>query len=329
MGLQQCASPTSPITKAADIPDDTPGGPQVPTPPPRQLFFPRESTSSVQVEMMFSPLGRDATSADDCRGLAYGSAFFYRLDSRLFLVTARHNLTGRHWQTNDWLGSRPVSPTHLRIAWLTKPPTPAGWQVSVSEAEPGAPRSGSTQILMAEYLLPLIDEELQPTWLEHPQLGGDMDVGVLELNSVPDDVLVIPWENATQNSGDVGWQLLAPGQDVFILGYPFSLSTGPRFPLWMRGTIASHPGLAWEIDDKSLPLLLVDARTRKGQSGAAVIRHRPDRTLIVMPDGSLQRTIGPLSEILGVYSGRTNDESDLGFVWALEHVDVICRQGVP
>jgi hypothetical protein len=184
------------------------------------------------------------------------------------------------------------------------------------------------QIPMMEFLIPLVDEELQPVWSEHPEHGPDMDVGVVELRNIPDEVLIVPWENTSETSADAGWLLLAPGQDVFILGYPYSLSTGPRLPLWMRGTIATHPGMSYETDEKQLPLFLVDARTRNGQSGSAVMRHRPDRTLIVMPDGSLQRTTGPQSELLGVYSGRTNDESDLGFVWAMEHVDVICRDGV-
>ena len=39
-------------------------------------------------------------------------------------------------------------------------------------------------------------------------------------------------------------------------------------------------------------------------------------------------TLGPQSEILGVYSGRTSDESDLGYVWLMDAVDHICDDGV-
>jgi hypothetical protein len=87
--------------------------------------------------------------------------------------------------------------------------------------------------------------------------------------------------------------------------------------------------MGYERDNKSYPMFLIDARTRKGQSGSAVMRHRPDRTVNVGADGNLQRNFGAQSQLLGLYSGRTSDESDLGFVWALEHVDVICRSGVP
>jgi hypothetical protein len=71
------------------------------------------SASAQHIEMVWSPLGAEATNAKDCRGLADGSAFVYQMDGQLFLVTARHNLTGKHWQTNEYIGSRPVSPTHL------------------------------------------------------------------------------------------------------------------------------------------------------------------------------------------------------------------------
>jgi hypothetical protein len=39
-------------------------------------------------------------------------------------------------------------------------------------------------------------------------------------------------------------------------------------------------------------------------------------------------TIGPDLDLVGVYSGRTRDDSDLGFVWRMDEVDEICRNGV-
>jgi hypothetical protein len=39
-------------------------------------------------------------------------------------------------------------------------------------------------------------------------------------------------------------------------------------------------------------------------------------------------TIAPDSDVVGVYSGRTSGESDLGFVWGMDEVDEICRNGV-
>jgi hypothetical protein len=182
-------------------------------------------------------------------------------------------------------------------------------------------------MLLADILIPLIGEDWKPVWLEHPTLGPDMDVAVVQLDALPDQLVVQPWETSNRPPAESGWPLLTAGQDVFILGYPYTLSTGP-FPLWVRGTIASDPGFGYQIDDKSLPLFLVDARTRKGQSGSAVMRHRPAQTIFLMPDGTPKRTLGDQAELLGVYSGRTSDDSDLGFVWVMEYVDEICRDGV-
>ena len=58
------------------------------------------------------------------------------------------------------------------------------------------------------------------------------------------------------------------------------------------------------------------------------MRYRPPGTYLTANNGSLRRTVFPDSDILGVYSGRTSDESDLGFVWAMDEVDEICRNGV-
>lgn len=295
----------------------------------QQLTFPRESASSLLIELTFNPGGYKFESVDELRSQAHGSAFVYSLDDRLFLVTARHNLTGRHPTTGEPLGAWHASPTHIRSYWLSKPPTDDGWPLTVEDAEPGQPLKGSGQILMQGLAIPLISEDLKPTWYEHPQFGGEVDVAVIRLPTLSDDLYVVPWDAAAQQAPDDDtWVPLAPGQDVMVLGYPYKLASGPLFPLWTRGSIASHPQMGYEIDGKAMPVFLIDARTRKGQSGSAVIRHRSDRTVVVTPDGTIHRTMGPSSQLLGVYSGRTSDESDLGFVWMLEHVDVICRDGV-
>jgi hypothetical protein len=83
-----------------------------------------------------------------------------------------------------------------------------------------------------------------------------------------------------------------------------------------------------EIDGQPRPLMIVDARTREGSSGSAVMRHRSDGTLVAGTDGSLKIMRGTNSEIIGVYSGRTHSDSDLGYVWRIDEVDPICTDGV-
>jgi len=60
---------------------------------------------------------------------------------------------------------------------------------------------------------------------------------------------------------------VGPRDGLSIVGFPFGLTAGGYFGVWVQGTVASEPG----IDLNGLPLLLIDSRTRLGQSGWPVI----------------------------------------------------------
>lgn len=185
-------------------------------------------------------------------------------------------------------------------------------------------------MLLPIYDIPLLAEDWKPVWRQHPTHGADVDVAVIPFKDSRGDALISPWEppQSKPDPRSIQWPYLTAGQDVFIIGHPLGLVSGPLLPLWMRGTIASEPALGHYVDGKGLPLMLVDARTRKGSSGSAVIRHVPGGTLTKCVDGTTGITIGSHSELLGVYSGRTHTDSDLGYVWRIDEVDTICRAGV-
>lgn len=286
-----------------------------------------ESFRSVLIEMVYCPEGHATTmeTGQDCRTMAFGSAFIYRLDGKDRLITARHNVTGRHWQTNAFMGGYNTEPTHLRVMFFADPPEK--WSVSRTEDNP---RVGNIQIRLRQYLVPLIGSDWQPLWKQHPTLGADVDVAEVPFDP-PEDVVTLSWERPTPRTGpeQAPWPAqLFPGEDVFIVGYPYRLTSGPTFPLWIRGVVASNPLFGYHDGKKPYPLWLIDARTRKGQSGAPVMRHRAPGTIAFRNDGKPGKVEFPDSELLGVYSGRTSDESDLGFVWAMDQVDEICRGGV-
>jgi Trypsin-like peptidase domain len=285
------------------------------------------SFRSVRIEMVFCPDGpdTDATTAVGCNGMADASAFIYRLDDKHHLVTARHNVTGRHWQTNDFLSDRfTVEPTHLRVLFFAN--SPEQWTVSPLA---GNPRAANLQVLFRQHLVPLIGEDWRPIWTQHPQLGGDMDVAVVPFNP-PADTMIRSWGPTPPRTGpeEAPWPQLSPGQDVFIIGYPYKLIVGPLLPLWIRGTVASDPPFGYQAAGKTYPLFLIDARTRPGNSGAPVMRYRPPGTYVMRTNKTPGVTIGSDSDLVGVYSGRTRDESDLGFVWVMDEVDEICRNSV-
>ncbi|MGB3332454.1 MAG: trypsin-like peptidase domain-containing protein [Mycobacterium sp.] len=287
-----------------------------------------EHARSMRLEMVYSPDGpdTDALSEEKLRGLAYGSAFLYKTAERTYLVTARHNLTGRHPDTNDWLGEYSLSPTHLRVTILAKP-SGQGWRLTPSDV---GDHVAAVEMRAKAFLIPLIGEDWAPIWLEHPLHGAAMDVAALPFELADDELLIESWSSPSTatNPTAVKWPDLAPGQDLFVVGYPFSLASGPLFPLWIRGTIASEPRFGYAVNDQILPLMLVDARTRKGQSGSAVIRNKPAGTVVPTVGGSIGITAQTTSQLVGVYSGRTSDESDLGFVWRIDEVEILCQRGV-
>lgn len=286
-----------------------------------------ESFRSLRIEMVFSALGPDTDTAtgQSCKLMAHGSAFIYRLDGRDHLVTARHNVTGRHWLTNACLGEYQTEPTHLRVMFFAHPPEQ--WTVDLPQ---DGSRTGNVQILLTQHLVPLIGENWQPIWTQHPRLGADMDVAAVPFNA-PVNSVVMPWERSPARTAPEAapWPQLAAGDDVFIVGYPYRLTVGPLLPLWMRGSVASDPSFGYQTDSKSYPCWLIDARTRSGQSGSPVMRYMRAGTIMTRNDGMPGRAINPDSDLLGVYSGRTSDESDIGFVWPLDVVDEICRAGTP
>jgi hypothetical protein len=63
-----------------------------------QLQIHAESFRSVLIEMVHCEEGpdTDTTAGQHCKTMAHGSAFVYRLDGKDRLITARHNVTGRH-----------------------------------------------------------------------------------------------------------------------------------------------------------------------------------------------------------------------------------------
>jgi hypothetical protein len=287
-----------------------------------ELTVPIEQVRSVLIKMYFftennMPKGSDELDAAPAAGT--GTAFFYRLDGQLYLITARHCFSPRSWETGQWIrGSHHVEPTHLAI-WIRKRPPGGKWDIS--EPAPAA-----------RFLCPLLDTDGRPIWFEHPLAGPGMDVAVyLMPDFITDDdsLLIDAYTPATTGGNDVR-NVATVAQDVFVVGYPYGLESGFQMPLWIRGTIASEPSMYYPHQGpdgvvRELPVLIVDARTREGQSGSPAILYRQPLTPVYTNDGQIRMTQASSSRLLGVYSGRTSAQSDLGFVWRIEQVDVICR----
>lgn len=153
---------------------------------------------------------------------------------------------------------------------------------------------------------PLYDAD-GPLWLEHPNCD-DIDIAALPLTNV---FGVNRWTYDAWNEGPG----LAVGisDPLHIIGFPFGVTGGGMTAIWVRGFIASEPSQNWN----NLPCLLIDSRTRSGQSGSPVIAFSSGGPT-PMADGGLAFASDPMWQLMGVYSGRINRESDLGIVWKPE-----------
>lgn len=103
--------------------------------------------------------------------------------------------------------------------------------------------------------------------------------------------------------------------NLFVVGYPQSAGKFvPSTPIWTRGSVASEP----EVGNPDR--FFIDSRTREGQSGSPVIAYRPPSTIdSAGPAGEVEE----VAILQGVYSGRTNKDSDIGSVWSMEVVERI------
>jgi len=96
------------------------------------------------------------------------------------------------------------------------------------------------------------------------------------------------------------------------------MAASGKFPVWKTGHIASEI----DIDHEGEPVFLIDATTKPGMSGSPVLAVRR---------GWVQRSSGiaiggSATRFLGVYSGLTHSESDVGVVWKPSVVDAVLRK---
>jgi hypothetical protein len=227
--------------------------------------------------------------------LGTATGFVVTHDDVNYLVTNFHIVSGR--RPND------LTATHPSGAWPDR----------IEVAQNAAGNIGRW-LLLAE---PLYDESGAPRWLEHPIHSHRADVVALPLlrqegiDLFPHD----PWAPLR-----MAMPMATP---LSIVGFPFGQTGGGAFALWVQGFVASEPA----IDFDGLPVLLIDSRTRPGQSGSPVLNYNSGGSVPHIGGGTAIFS-GEVTDFVGVYSGRINEQSDLGFVWKAAAVREIIEGGV-
>lgn len=217
------------------------------------------------------------------QSLSTGTGFLVNSARGILLVTNRHNVTGRRQDDNKPMSPTGGVPNELAIYHNVKG-TLGAWVQKIE---------------------PLYDNQDRPLWYEHPDLRAKMDVVALPLTHT-DQVEFYPYdlENLGPNL------MVGPTEVISVIGFPFGITAGGYFPVWATGFIASEP----VVDFGGLPVLLIDCRSRQGQSGSPVLAYRSGGS-IAMDNGMTGIFAGPVIRFIGIYSGRINAESDLGIVW--------------
>lgn len=214
--------------------------------------------------------------------LGSGTGFIVNAKNGPALVTNRHIVTGRHQDTNAPLSPTAGIPDNL-IVWHNRLDKLGQWIAKRESLNVG----------------------LVPRWKEHPTLGARADIICLPLTELA-DVHIYPYD--ISNPGpDIR---VGPSDTLSVVGFPFGLAGGGLFAIWATGFLATEP----IADFGNLPISLIDCRSRQGQSGSPVVAYRSGG-MTALSDGSSVVFSGPVSRLVGVYSGRINAESDLGRVW--------------
>lgn len=217
--------------------------------------------------------------------LATGTGFTIETPSGYVLITNRHNFTGRNPYTGEVLSSHGGVPNSVEIFHNVK--DKLGSWIPIKQKLYNDPEAMQ-----------------EPLWHEHPKLGEQADVVALSLQ-LNDSVICYPYSLDEKNK-----IAISPADIVSVIGFPFGKTAGGCLAIWATGFMASEPNLQYE----GMPKFLIDCRSRQGQSGSPVVAHRSGGA-VALEGGSTAFFNNPITNLLGVYSGRINSESDLGVVW--------------
>ena len=275
--------------------------------------------------------------------LSTATAFFFRAsDGNDYVITNRHNVTGLDNFTGEFL-----SPTSHN-----RKPTRLTAKLSTFVATIG--EDGEQQFAVLPRTIALYSGDLKtPLWREHPSLGAICDVVAIRFKK---DVSIPEFMHNFANMISTAKTPVLPGNTVFIIGFPSSISVGFGLPIWKSGFIASEPfydvtigGTVQAVGGMSggcrIPAFFVDSETRSGMSGSPVFgrftgtwnMNDPYEKIDPNEVGFWKRDDVALSatayEFLGIYSGRApgkEGDASLGICWRSAILDEIClNENVP
>jgi Trypsin-like peptidase domain len=232
--------------------------------------------------------------------MASATGFVVEIESQHYLITNWHVVSGRRPDSGQAIEDHGGTPRKIKI-WHNR-------------------LIGPDKLTWVSVIEPLYGEDGKPLWLEHPQFGRQVDVVALPLTITAD----ISFLTHKLEEEPPALKVDVP-DTVYIIGFPFGIVARGKVAIWVQGSVATDI----DIDYGNLPCFLVDSRTRRGQSGSPVLGYRGRAQMALMEDGDTHISDSIISRLLGVYSGRFNEESDLGRVWKTSAIIEILKRGAP
>jgi hypothetical protein len=208
--------------------------------------------------------------------VSHGSGCFWRHGENVYLLTARHVLSGRSPFDDSMLSKEGYIPRKLKV-------------YPMFDLEPGRLLRASTEVEIPE----------DGCWLQDPKFNElKTDIAALACVTDPDRKV-----NCLNDNPEIFEDVFTHvGMECAIVGYPTNHFGNLMMPVWRRGSIASEPLLP--VDGK--PMFLLDAATSPGFSGAPVFRRHFGPLPQQQPDGSINILADRVmtTSFVGIYAGR-------------------------
>ena len=267
--------------------------------------------------------------------LAIGTGVLYLKDDQTYIVTAWHNISGRHTETLELLSKQSAIPNNiivsLDLAMIQENinhgyarmsitiPLIKNKQVTYYIHQQGYPKVDVVAIPIdlnkgykTEFRVASGEEKAESIILKQKaELNNSLETNIIHIQDCEFKIKEI---DDYSNS-------LYVSDYIFIIGYPKGITDNTMQPIWKRATIATAPHLGWEQQEQ----FLVDCASKEGMSGAPAIYYSRDgkiNTGNVYYKGSQ-----PISILHGIYVGRIGSTSELeaqiGKVWKRKVIDEI------
>ena len=225
-----------------------------------------------------------------------GTAFLYKFVDKYYLITNWHIVTGLKPKDKTPISNHGGIPDIMIIPFLIS----------------------TNPIKYAYYPLDLYENN-KADWFIHPIHREQIDVVAIELEFEDGfEGIIKPINDYKFDTFDA-----EIGDDVFVLGYPYTITGGGNFPVWKKGSVATEP----DIDYENFPKLYIDTASRPGMSGSPVICRRIGIHGTVNGKITGSTTIGEIRNFIGIYSGRligdTDFDAQLGIVWKKKVIEEI------